>query len=115
MCLSNQSQCFKVDPAGKEVKRFQVQGVSNFGNELLPNGHVLVPLQWQNKVTEYDGEGKVVWEGTAPQPMAATRLPNGNTLVALQQWPAKVVELDRTGKQVAELSVANYASRVRRR
>jgi len=89
--------------------------VSNFGNELLPNGHVLIPLSWQNKVFEYDADGKVVWEASAVQPMAATRLPNGHTLVALQQWPPKLLELDREGKQVAETAATTYVNRVRRR
>src|SRR5260370_12989596 len=113
--VSNQGMIVRVDHTGKEVKTLRVQGVSNFGNELLPNGNVLIPLAWQNKVTEYDHEGKVVWEATVLQPMAVCRLPNGNTLVASQQWPAKMYEIDRTGKQVAETALQSYATRIRRR
>ena len=113
--VSNQGLIVRIDHAGKEVKNFRVQGVSNFGNELLPNGNVLIPLAWQNKVTEYDPEGKVVWEANVMQPMAVNRLPNGNTLIASQQWPAKLYELDRTGKQVAETTLQSYVTRIRRR
>ncbi len=115
VCLSNQGLCIRMDRAGKELKSFRVQGVSNFGNELLPNGHLLVPLSWQNKVTEYDSSGKVVWEAAVSRPIAACRLPGGHTLIACQQWPPKIVELDRAGKQVAEIPGTVYTARVRRR
>ncbi len=113
--LSNQGLCVRVDAAQKEVKSFRVQGVSNFGNELLPNGNVLVPLSWQNKVTEYDHDGKVVWEVGAPQPMAVCRLPNGNTLISSINGQAKMLELDRAGKTVVDTNIQTYATRIRRR
>ena len=115
LLVSNQNSVIRVDHTGKEVKSFSVAGVSNFGNELLPNGHVLIPLNWQNKVTEYDHDGKAVWEATVLRPMAVCRLPNGNTLVASQQWPAKMYEIDRTGKQVSETTLPSYVTRIRRR
>ncbi len=115
VCLTNRSMYLRLDRTGKELKSFRLQGVSNFGNDLLPNGNVLVPLSWQNKVTEYDPSGKVVWEASVVQPMAATRLANGHTLISCQQWPAKIIEVDRTGKQVAVLPAATYTVRVRRR
>jgi hypothetical protein len=76
---------------------------------------VLVCVAWAGKVTEYDPEGKVVWEVGVPQPMAACRLPGGTTLVAQQQWPAKVIEVDRAGKTVGELPTTLYTYRIRRR
>jgi hypothetical protein len=33
----------------------------------------------------------------------------------MQTWPTKVVELDREGKQVAEINTQQYALRVKRR
>src|SRR5205085_315655 len=115
--LSGSSRsCVRLDRTGKERKSFPVQMILSHANEVLPNGHVLVPLGWQNKVVEYDAEGKQVWEMTATQPMSAHRLPNGNTLVALQQWPIhRVVEVDRSGKQVAEINTPLYTARARRR
>ena len=85
--VTNQGMCLRLDRTGKEVKQFRLQGVASFGNDLLANGNVLIPLSWQNRVTEYDMEGKVVWDANVPQPLGATRLPNGNTLVVCQQWP----------------------------
>ena len=76
---------------------------------------MLLPQIWNNKVFEHDPEGKVVWEANVQQPVSASRLPNGNTLIALQSWPAKVVELDKTGKQVWEYSPPTQAGRVKRR
>jgi len=115
LCLTSQGMCIRMDRTGKELKSFRLQGISHFGNELLPNGNLLVPLSWQNKVMEYDPSGKVVWEANAIQPMSAVRLPSGNTLISCQQWPAKVIELDKTGKQVAEIPSTTYTARVRRR
>ncbi len=113
--VTNQGVCLRLDRTGKEVKQFRLQGVASFGNDLLANGNVLIPLSWQNRVTEYDMDGKVVWDANVPQPLAATRLPNGNTLVVCQQWPPLIVELDRKGKKVAEIKSAMFASQVRRR
>ena len=66
-------------------------------------------------VTEYDAEGKTVFDAGVTQPTAACRLPNGNVLAAPQQWPAKVVELDRSGKQVSEFTTTTYVYRLRQR
>ena len=49
------------------------------------------------------------------QPMAACRLPNGNTLIGNQMWPSKVLELDNTAKQVSEISAGNHMYRIRTR
>jgi hypothetical protein len=115
ICITNQGLCLRLDRAGKELMSFRLTGVSGFGNDILPNGNVLVPLSWQNKVTEYSPEGRVVWEAQTPGPLAATRLPNGNTLICYQQWPPRLVELDRTGKQVQELRLEAHTYRVHRR
>jgi HEAT repeat protein len=114
--VSNMARVFRLDATGKELKSFNVPGgnVANT-NEVLPNGHVLTAVSWTNKVTEFDPDGKIVWEVAATQPMTPFRLPNGNTLIPLQQFPAKVVELDRAGKQVAEIPTTTYTQRVRRR
>jgi HEAT repeat protein len=115
VCVSNQGHCRVLDASGRELKRFNVPGASSFANEVLPKGGVLVPSTWQNKVTEYDADGKVVWEASVVQPMSASRLPNGHTLVSVQQWPGKLIELDRAGKAVAETPTAVYTARARRR
>jgi HEAT repeat protein len=114
--ISNNARVSRLDATGKELKSFNLPGggVAQT-NEVLPNGNVLIAVQWMNKVMEIDPDGKVVWETTAMQPMAPFRLPNGHTLIPLQQWPAKVIEVDKTGKQVAEMTTTTYTYRVRRR
>jgi HEAT repeat protein len=113
--ITNQSSLVLVDASGRELKSVRLQGVSNWGNDVLPKGGVVVPLSWQNKVMEYDPDGKVIWEATVTQPISAFRLPNGNTLVSSQQWPPKVIELDRQGRQVAETTASSYVQRATRR
>jgi HEAT repeat protein len=114
--VNNAARVSRIDSTGKEIKGFTLPNgnVGNF-NEVLPNGNVLVSMQWMNKVVEFDADGKTVWEANVTQPMAVSRLPNGNTLVSLQQWPTKVVELDRTGKQVAETPSNVYVYRIHSR
>ena len=84
------------------------------GLDVLANGHVLLPQLWLNKVIEYDGDGRPVWEAAVPQPSAAVRLANGNTLVA-SQWPPKALEVDRGGKVVWEYGTNIRVHRAKRR
>jgi HEAT repeat protein len=115
VCVLNTGQCVHLDAQGRELKRFQMLGVSGFANDILANGHVILPVPFQNKVMEYDQDGKVVWEASIVQPIAAERLPNGHTLVTNQQFPLRLLELDRNGKQVAEIPLASFTPRVHRR
>ena len=67
-----------------------------------------------NTVQEVDADGKVLWEGPAPQITTATRAPNGHTLVA-SYGTNRVFELDRSGKVVWEHKDALHPFRARRR
>jgi HEAT repeat protein len=113
--VTSARQVLRLDRSGKQLKSFAVPNVFYNTNEVLSNGHVLIPLGWQNQVAEYDAEGKQVATLTVTQPMHATRLPNGHYLVATQTWPTKVYELDRKGRQVGEIPTTTYTFRVRRR
>jgi HEAT repeat protein len=115
--VSTQGLVIRLDSAGKEIpgKSFRVQNISNFGNEILPNGGVIIPIQFLNKVVEYDPDGKVIWEGNVNQPTSAQRLPNGHTLVCSYNFPGKLVELDKAGKVVSEINLTMPALRARRR
>jgi hypothetical protein len=100
------------------LKSFPVPNVWSMGNDILPNGNVLIAQQApMNKVVEYDPEGKIVWECDAVMnPIAAARSPNGNTLIVSQQWPNKLVEVDKNKKQVLDLVLnSGQTMRVRRR
>jgi len=111
------SRVRRLDANGKEVSSFPV----NLGTQLsggrihmLPSGNVLIPHNGENKVVEYDGEGKEVWEVKVEQPIAATRLPNGNTLVT-SMTQNRAVEFDRAGREVWEYRQNTRVTRAVRR
>jgi HEAT repeat protein len=102
VCLTSGGRVVRLDGKGKELKSFSVSlGTRLFGGRIhmLPNGRVLVPHNAENKVVEYDINGKVVWQVEIEQPVAATRLPNGNTLVTTMMQN-RAVEFDRNGTEV---------------
>jgi HEAT repeat protein len=116
VCLSANGTCFRVDPRGQETRSFRIpSGVSQYGNDILPDGSLLIPIPWQNKVMEYDREGKQVRESMATQPMAVRRLPNGGLLYSTQQWPPKLIEMDRSGKTIQDVTLPNQVTRFTRR
>jgi HEAT repeat protein len=115
VAILNNRTVVRMDRSGKEVKSFALPGVFTNGNEILANGHVLIPLAWQNRVAEYDGTGKEVWHADVMQAMSAHRLSNGHTLVGSQQHPTRLVELDRRGKEIWQHTVNTYVVRARRR
>jgi hypothetical protein len=114
--MVTQSSCVRLDSGGKELKNYPlVNGVGTNYIDILPNGSIILPMPWNNKIYEYDPDGKVSWEATAQQPMGGARMPNGNTLIPTQMWPPKIVELDKAGKMVWEFQTATYPGRVKRR
>ena len=82
--------------------------------QALPNGHLLVALYTQNKVAEFDADGREVWQAAQRRPSSAYRLPNGHTLVATR-LSRVVSELDRKGQVVATLSVGGRVLCISRR
>jgi hypothetical protein len=113
--ITSGGQFKRLDTEGKEIKSFMVGNVQTFAAiDLLPNGRVLVPLYYHNKVVEYDAEGRTVWEAAIQWPSSATRLPNGNTLVS-SHGTQTVMELDRAGKVVWQHRVDGRPWRGRRR
>jgi hypothetical protein len=101
--VTNQGLCVRMDASGKELKTIRVPPIQVYNGyvDMLANDHVLVPLYGNNRVAEFDAEGKIVWEATITLPMSARRLANGNTLVTSVN-PSRVVELDRNGKAIWE-------------
>jgi HEAT repeat protein/outer membrane protein assembly factor BamB len=110
-----QSEFVRLDASGKQLARFTVE-VRTWGGriDVLPNGRVLTPLKDRNKVVEYDGTGKIVWEADFPMPVAAVRLPNGHTIVTSFQ-DKRAVELDANGKTVWEYKNDERLTRAWRR
>lgn len=105
-----------LDAQGKEVSGFQAGLVYNLGGnlDLLPGGRVLLPLYRENRVVEYDLQGKVVWQANIQYPTSAVRLANGNTLV-VSMTNQRIVELDRSGKEIWSHQAGGRTWRARRR
>jgi hypothetical protein len=103
--LTTAGRYVRLDPTGKELKGFNAGQVLSIGGhfEVLPSGRVIVPQYSQNRVVEFDPDGKQIWSADIQQPTSVQRLPNGNTLVA-SRYGRYVVELDRNGKEVARLT-----------
>jgi HEAT repeat protein len=115
VCVTAQRQVVRLDTSGKEIKSFTVPMLMQNGIEVLADGHVLLPVIWTNKVTEYDADGKTVADLAATQPMAACKLSRGHYMVAVQQGPPKLVEMDKDGKVVAEVPMKFPSYRLVRR
>jgi HEAT repeat protein len=101
--VTNQGMVVRLDSNGKELKTIHTPAMQMYNGyaDVLPNDHVVVPMYGNNKVAEYDADGKEVWEASINLPISARRLANGHTLVTSAN-PQRVVELDRTGKVVWE-------------
>ncbi len=105
--LTNTGRVIALDAAGKEGKSFNIGQVYYYTQiEVLPSGRVLVPLYTQNKVIEYDADGRNVWEVAAVRPTCVQRLPNGNTLISSRLTPT-VTEVNRSGENVWTHQVPN--------
>jgi HEAT repeat protein len=92
----------RVDRKGQVLASFRAGRLFRpFGTHIqaLPNGNVLVPLFYDNKVVEFDPKGREVWSVQFARPTSAQRLPNGRTLVA-GFGSNSIVELDRSGREV---------------
>jgi HEAT repeat protein len=115
-CLSSQGRYFRMDTRGRELSGFRLtNGLGHLGNELLPGGGALIPIAWQNKITEYDREGKVVKEVSFAQPASVQRLNNGGLLIVNQQWPPRLMEVDRAGQVIHETTLPTNPVRAVRR
>jgi hypothetical protein len=66
--------------------------------QLLPGEQrVLVAEHQANRVTERNLKGEILWKKTVEGPLAAQRLPNGNTFITTQ---SQLLEVDKDGKEV---------------
>jgi outer membrane protein assembly factor BamB len=107
----------EIAPDGKIVKEIKLLPEGKDGGHLfmrnarkLGDGHYLVTHYGEQVVREYDADGKVVKEiPAAGGPHSATRLPNGNTLIACGDRPggSRVFEADENGKCVWEVTSAD--------
>lgn len=106
----------RMNQAGKDLSGFGVDVRTSGGRvDVLPNGHVLIPENGNNRVVEHDAQGKIVWEATVEQPIMAMRLPNGNTMVTSMNTDIGAVELDRRGKELWRYKAETRVTRAYRR
>lgn len=104
---SSVGRIIHVDPKGKLLKSIPLGEGGRKKTRLmriLENGNYLACAENPGVVTEYDGEGKIVWEyeiGT--RVYGAIRLKNGNTLIA-SGGGSSVVEVSPEKKVVWEIS-----------
>jgi len=106
----------RMDKDQKEIASFAVDVHTSGGRiNVLPNGHVLVPVNTNNRVVEHDTQGKIVWDVTVDSPIAATRLPNGHTLVTSMKPELGAMELDRNGKKIWQYTADTRVTRAYRR
>jgi outer membrane protein assembly factor BamB len=96
-----------VDKDGKKLKEVPMGDGGRKKTRLvrlLDNGHYLACAEHPGVVTEYDKEGKVVWEyETKTRVYGAIRLKNGNTLIATGSGNS-VVEVSPDKKVVWEIT-----------
>jgi hypothetical protein len=106
-----------LDARGQSVRSIDLNAriySSACGIDVLPNGHLLLPLYSAGEVIEVDTTGKIVWKADVATPTSVQRLPNGNTLVA-SLIGQDVLEIDKDGKIVAELTTGARPQRASRR
>ena len=115
--ITSSGQYLRIEAATQRVlKNFQVAPVPIlFGSmDVLPNGNVLAPDFQQNRVVEYNGDGKQVAQFNVQWPNSAVRLSNGNTLVASQNTK-KVMEFTRDGRVAWQYESDGMVFNARRR
>ena len=115
--ITNQGTLTRIDPkTQKEIKSFAVGNIGNlFGSiDVLPNGNVVVPQFGNNRVVEFDANGREVCSAEVQPPMSVVRLPNGNTLVGSVNT-REVAELNRTGGQAWTYTAEGQVFQARRR
>jgi hypothetical protein len=100
---------------GHEIRGYNVDLRYSGGRiDVLPNGNLLLPEAGNNRVTELDKGGAVVWQVSAEQPIAAVRLSNGHTLITSMS-EHRAVEVDREGKEVWQYRQDTRVTRAFRR
>src|SRR5262249_25196761 len=103
IAMLGDARVVRFDSKGKELHSFPIpMSTRLFGGRLYATGHgrVLVPHNGENKVVEYDRNGKSIWEVPFESPVVAVRLPNGNTVITSMNNEVGAVEVDRTGATV---------------
>jgi HEAT repeat protein len=101
--LTYQGTFTHLDGSGKPIKTFHLP-LNTLGGinaaEILAGNRVLCTSS-QNRIVEFDDNGKIVWEASVMTPQCATRLSRGTTLVTIVGG-LKLLEIDRSSRVVQE-------------
>jgi hypothetical protein len=115
LCVLSNNRIVELDDKRKEVLSVNVPNTSGWASvERLTNTNFLVALYSANKVIEVNPSGQVVWELPVRNPGHATRLRNGNTLVA-SIGGQFVAEFSRDRKEVWKAATTGRPFHVYRR
>jgi hypothetical protein len=106
-----QPQANTVTELGRDGKpRWTLTGLSQPRDaQVLPGQRVLVAEQ--NRVTERDLHGKILWQKEIPQPLSVQRLRNGNIFITC---PNQLIEVGRSGKDVQQVRLNRGIAAARR-
>ena len=97
----------ELDAAGKP--RWIIANLPNpVDAHILPANRVLIADYSDNRVTERNFKGDVLWEKKVSGPVNAQRLPNGNTFIATMN---SIMEVDRNGKEIMNKNMSVWAAR----
>jgi hypothetical protein len=102
--LTYQGGYVRLDATGKTVHEHHLNFDNNYGvtgAAVLPGDRVLIATPSPGRLTEYDPDGKKVWEASVAAPGPPTRVANGHTLVPSNSRDS-LTELDRSGRVLAE-------------
>lgn len=100
--ICDANRVYELDRHGKQ--RWSMDVRSPIDAVVLPNNRVLVAEWNDNRVTERDLTGKILWQQrVSASPYNVQRLSNGNTFIATTQ---QVLEVDRAGKLVYAITPA---------
>src|SRR5947209_9911261 len=116
--ITSGGQVGVLDARWRQVRTFSPAAHANGAGywasvEPLANGHYLLALGGAGRVVEVDNTGKIVWEHSYGSAVFATRLRNGNTLIASFDNRC-LVEVNRAGKEVAKHPLQGRPFTVRR-
>jgi hypothetical protein len=118
LAVTAAGQVLELDRAGKLMRTVTPErhggGAGYWASvEQTVGGKYLTALGSSRRVVEVDDSGKIGWEAEVPNAVFATRLSNGHTLVCNFE-ECHVIELDRTGKEIARHRTAGRPFAVRR-
>ncbi len=99
----NTNEIVELGRDGRE--RWKIEGLGfAFDFEVLPGNRLLCAENNQNRVTERNFRGEILWEHKVAGPVNCQRLPNGHTFIATT---SRILVVDRGGRAVLE--VARYS------